>query len=183
MRIYAGYEITYECPQPTPILLMLSLHPSRLGDLLAPATMTIAPPLPVRHYHDIYGNACSRIAAPAGTFTVSSDFMINDSGAPDIVEPDAGQLPVEELPDDVLLYLLGSRYCDTDHLSEPGLVAVRQRPARLAPRAGHLRLRPRAPHVRLPARARPRGRPGTDSASSAACAATSRIWRSRCAAA
>jgi transglutaminase-like putative cysteine protease len=117
MLIRAGYEITYECPRPTPMVLMLSLHPSRLGDLTAPAPMAFDPPMPVRHYRDLYGNVCSRVAALAGAFTVSSGFLVNDSGLPDIVEPDAEQLPVEELPDDVLVYLLGSRYCDTDHLS------------------------------------------------------------------
>lgn len=117
MQIRAGYEITYECPQPTPMVLMLSVHPSRAADLAGPAVMTLDPPLPVRHYRDIYGNVCSRISAPAGIFTVASDLVISDSGTPDIVEPDAEQLPIEELPDDVLVYLLGSRYCDTDHLA------------------------------------------------------------------
>jgi transglutaminase-like putative cysteine protease len=117
MLIRAGYQITYECPQPTPMLLMLSVHPSRAGDLAGPAAMTLDPPLPVRHYADIYGNVGSRIAVPAGVITIASDFKINDSGAPDSVEPSAGQLPVEQLPDDVLIYLLGSRYCDTDRLA------------------------------------------------------------------
>jgi transglutaminase-like putative cysteine protease len=117
MLIRAGYEITYECPRPTPMVLMLSLHPSRLSDLTAPAPMAFDPLLPVTHYGDLYGNTCSRIAAPAGPVTISSDFIINDSGLPDDVAPEAEQLPVEQLPDDVLVYLLGSRYCDTDHLS------------------------------------------------------------------
>src|SRR5688572_8247279 len=117
MQIRAGYEITYECSQPTPMVLMLSVHPTRLDDIVTPAPMRIEPVMPVRHYRDIYGNVCTRVAAPAGMITISSEFVINDSGEPDIVEPDAEQLPVEELPDDVLLYLLGSRYCDTDHLS------------------------------------------------------------------
>jgi transglutaminase-like putative cysteine protease len=117
MLIRAGYEITYECPRPTPMVLMLSLHPSRLGDLTAPAPMVLDPPLPVEHFHDLYGNICSRIAAPAGAVTISSDFIVSDSGLPDAVEPGARQVAVEKLPDDVLVYLLGSRYCDTDHLS------------------------------------------------------------------
>ena len=117
MQIRAGYQITYECPKPTPMLLMLSVHPSRAGDLVSPAAMTFDPPLPVRHYRDLYGNVCSRIVAPAGMITFASDFLIDDSGTPDIIEPDAGQLPVEALPDDVLVYLLGSRYCDTDQLA------------------------------------------------------------------
>jgi transglutaminase-like putative cysteine protease len=117
MQIRAGYEITYECPRPTPMVLMLSVHPSRLDDLASPAPMVLDPPVPVQHYRDLYGNLCSRIAAPAGLVTISSDFIINDSGQLDAVAPEAPQIPVERLPDEVLLYLLGSRYCDTDHLA------------------------------------------------------------------
>ena len=117
MQIRAGYEITYECPQPTPMVLMLSLHPTRQGDLLTPVRMTFDPVVDARDYRDLHGNICTRILAPAGRFTVSSDFLVSDTGEPDIVEPEAEQLPVQDLPDDVLIYLLGSRYCDTDHLS------------------------------------------------------------------
>jgi len=119
MQIRAGFEITYECPQPTPMVLMLSLHPTRVPDLVVPAAAALKfdPPLEARDYRDIHGNTCTRVLAPAGRITVASDFIVNDSGVPDIVEADAGQLPVQELSDDVLVYLLGSRYCDTDHLS------------------------------------------------------------------
>ena len=117
MRIRCGYEISYECPRPTPMVLMLGVHPSRTADLVTPASMALAPAVPARHYSDLYGNVCTRIVAPAGAITISSHFVINDSGAPDAVVPDAEHLPVEALPDDVLIYLLGSRYCDTDHLS------------------------------------------------------------------
>ncbi len=117
MQIRAGYEITYECPQETPMLLMLNVHPVRVPDLLTPARMVVDPPVEVREYRDVYGNACSRIVASPGPVTLSSEFVISDSGLPDIVEPDAAQVPVQELPDDVMVFMLGSRYCDTDHLS------------------------------------------------------------------
>jgi transglutaminase-like putative cysteine protease len=117
MRIRAGYEITYDCPQPTPMVLMLSVHPTRLADLVTPQTMTFDPPVKAREYRDLYGNICTRIVAPKGRIRVSSDFLVNDTGEPDIVEPEAEQLPVADLPDDVMVFLLGSRYCDTDHLS------------------------------------------------------------------
>jgi transglutaminase-like putative cysteine protease len=117
MHIRAGYEITYECPAPTPMVLMLSVHPVRQSDLLTPANMTLDPAVEAREFRDIYGNICSRIVAPAGHITIASDFLINDSGALDIVEPEAKQLPIQELPDDVMIYVLGSRYCDTDHLA------------------------------------------------------------------
>ena len=118
MQIRAGYEIAYDCPQPTPMVLMLSVHPTRLPDLVTPHCIVFDPPIEARDYRDLFGNICTRITAPAGRFTASCNFIIADSGRPDIVEPEAEQMPVAELPDDVLVYLLGSRYCDTDHLSD-----------------------------------------------------------------
>jgi transglutaminase-like putative cysteine protease len=117
MQIRAGFEIVYECPQPTPMVLMLSVHPTRLPDLVTPHQIRLDPAIEPREYRDLYGNICTRITAPKGRIAVACDFTINDSGLPDIVEADAEQLPVAELPDDVMVYLLGSRYCDTDHLA------------------------------------------------------------------
>ncbi len=118
MKIHAGFEIAYDCPQATPMLLMLNPHPSRLGDLDRPHRITTVPGVDQRQYQDRYGNTCTRIVAPAGRLTLATDFHVADSGAPDRVEPLARQIPVEQLPDDVLVYLLGSRYCDTDRLME-----------------------------------------------------------------
>ena len=116
MKIRAGYEIGYETVQPTPMLLMLSVHPSRVADLLTPEGMTLNPPVPLSQYRDGFDNICSRIVAPPGRITISADFMIADSGEPDIVAPDAQQAAIQDLPDEVVVYLLGSRYCDTDKL-------------------------------------------------------------------
>jgi transglutaminase-like putative cysteine protease len=71
----------------------------------------------VRQYIDGFGNICSRVLAPAGRFTLSADFIIRDTGLVDDYAPEAKQIPVEDLPDEVLVYLLGSRYCETDRLS------------------------------------------------------------------
>jgi transglutaminase-like putative cysteine protease len=117
MKIRAGYEISHECPQPTPMILMLSVHPSRLPDLAGSHRIVFDPPVAARDYTDTFGNTCTRVLAPPGRFTVATDFVIGDPGTPDVVEPGAEQVPVQDLPDDVLIYLLGSRYCDTDHLS------------------------------------------------------------------
>ena len=117
MKIRAGYEIAYECPQPTPMVLMLGVHPSRMADLAAPLRMDFDPPIAARDYRDTFGNICTRIVAPPGRVTVATDFIVGDPGTPDVVAPGAEQVPVQEQPDDVLVYLLGSRYCDTDHLS------------------------------------------------------------------
>jgi transglutaminase-like putative cysteine protease len=92
------------------------VHPSRLPDLLSPQHIVFDPPVNAVHYRDAFDNICTRIVAPAGRMTIASDFLIHDTGLPDLVAPDAPQVPVEQLPHDVLVYLLGSRYCDTEHL-------------------------------------------------------------------
>jgi transglutaminase-like putative cysteine protease len=117
MKIRAGYEIAYECPQPTPMLLLLTIHPTREKDLLTPAPMRFDPPVPAEHFRDSFGNVATRITAPAGRLTISSDFVIADPGVPDLVAPEARETPIERLPHDVLPFLLASRYCDVDRLS------------------------------------------------------------------
>jgi transglutaminase-like putative cysteine protease len=118
MRIRAGFDITYECPEASPMMLMLSVHPSRLDDLETPDTLKTDPPTPVSHYRDDFDNICTRILAPPGRLNLSADFVVRDDGRPDILAPQAAQTPVEDLPDEVLIYLLGSRYCETDRLSD-----------------------------------------------------------------
>jgi len=118
MRISAGCQITYDCPQPTPMLLMVSPHPTRFPDLIGPHRMMFDPPIVAHDYSDSFGNRCTRIIAPAGRLVISTQFLINDSGLTDHIVPMAQQRRVEELPDDMMVYLLGSRYCDTDRLSD-----------------------------------------------------------------
>jgi transglutaminase-like putative cysteine protease len=116
MKIRCGFDIAFELPQPAPMILMLSVHPGRLPDLLSPQNFIFSPDVAHREYRDSFGNICMRVLAPAGRFGVRTDFLIRDSGQPDEYAPAAAQHPVEALPDDVLVYLLGSRYCDTEHL-------------------------------------------------------------------
>ena len=118
MKIRAGYEISYDCPQPTPMILTLSVHPSRFSDLLTPNLMRLDPPIPAKTYHDGFGNFCHVIRAPAGRLTVSADFLVQDSGAPDEIAPEAVQHPLQALPVEHLVYMLGSRYCETDRFTE-----------------------------------------------------------------
>ncbi|MEQ9606566.1 MAG: transglutaminase family protein [Kiloniellaceae bacterium] len=118
MRIMAGFRIGFSCPQETPILLALRTHPSRRHDLLSEDRLVFDPGLPSHSYLDGFGNLCTRIVAPAGDILVHTEFLVRDSGQPDPVVPDARQHQIEELPDDVLVYLLGSRYVDTDHLGD-----------------------------------------------------------------
>jgi transglutaminase-like putative cysteine protease len=118
MRIRCGYDLSYQCPQPTPMLLMISVHPSRANDMLTDGTVAFQPWMPASTYTDGFGNLCTRILAPAGLTRITTDFIMRDSGLPDEVAPLAEQMPVEDVPDYALEYLLGSRYCETDRLSE-----------------------------------------------------------------
>jgi transglutaminase-like putative cysteine protease len=118
MQIRIGYELTYACPQRTPMILTLNVHYSRVSDLVVPDHIVTHPPVPVTAYRDGFGNWCSRIVAPLGEVRISSNAVINDTGLPDAPDPLATQHAVEDLPSDTLVYLLGSRYCETDRLSE-----------------------------------------------------------------
>lgn len=118
MRIRAGYRVAYESPQPTSMLLILSVHPSRRVDLLSPDAPVFDPPLQSRSYVDGFGNICHRVVAPAGRTTISANFEIYDDGTPDVVQSDAAQQDINDLPDDVLVLLLGSRYCETERLGD-----------------------------------------------------------------
>ena len=117
MQIRAGFELIYECPQPTPMIAMLNIHYTRASDVVVPDHLVTAPSLPISAYRDSFGNWCSRLVAPAGVTTISTDTLVNDSGLPDIIAPDARQTPVEQLPEETLIFLLGSRYCETDRLA------------------------------------------------------------------
>src|SRR6185503_9966024 len=117
MQIRFGYELVYECPKPTPMILVLNLHYSRASDVVTPDHVLTQPSLPISAYRDSYGNWCSRVVLPLGETRITTDAVVRDSGAADLVVPDAAQVAVESLPDDVLLFLLGSRYCETDRLA------------------------------------------------------------------
>ena len=118
MQIRVGYEFRYTFPQPTPLLLTASIHYSRASDLVRPDYLRTEPSVPVESYRDGFGNWCVRLLAPAGKLRISADTVIHDSGVPDAVAPSAQQVPIEALPEETLVFLLGSRYCETDLLSE-----------------------------------------------------------------
>ena len=118
MEIKVGFEITYAAVQPTPMVIMLSIHPSRFSDIVGTEPITAEPDVPIGFYRDSFGNVCGRLVAPAGGVTLRGDALVRDSGLPDAVVPTAQQLPIDQLPDDVLLYLMASRYCETDKLTD-----------------------------------------------------------------
>jgi transglutaminase-like putative cysteine protease len=117
MLIRLGYEIEYQCAQATPMILNLNVHYSRTSDLLRPDVLITDPSVPMSMYRDVFGNWCTRTVAPPGRFRISADAMIRDSGVPEAASPYAFEHTVESLPDDTLMFLLPSRYCETEHLA------------------------------------------------------------------
>jgi transglutaminase-like putative cysteine protease len=119
MLIRAGYELVYEFVQATPMILNLNVHYSRSQDLVRPDTLSTVPAVPLSSYRDGFGNWCTRLIAPPGSFTITADALITDSGLPEPEFPHAFEHTVESLPDETLAYLLPSRYCETELLAAP----------------------------------------------------------------
>jgi transglutaminase-like putative cysteine protease len=118
MLIRLGYELVFNLPEPVPLLLLLHTHPSRAASLRKPDRVRTEPAVRVEEFTDWFGNRCGRVVASAGRFRVWNDTLVEDSGEPDPVSPDAEQHPVEGLPAEALQFLLASRYCEVDRLSE-----------------------------------------------------------------
>jgi transglutaminase-like putative cysteine protease len=118
MIIKIGFDIRFKLFGPTPMILMLFVHPSRRGDLRSEERLVVEPELPVTTYTDLFGNVAGRLFAPEGNIRFTLDALIEDSGKPDRTPCDAVQHKVEELPDEVLAFLLPSRYCEVDKLSD-----------------------------------------------------------------
>lgn len=118
MLIRYGYDIAITCTEPVPMVCLLGVHPERAADVRSVQQMVTRPEVAITTYRDLYGNLCRRLVAPAGDFSLSEDGTIEDHGEPDPVDWDAAEIPVADLPDDCLVYLTGSRYCETDLLSQ-----------------------------------------------------------------
>lgn len=118
MKIGIGYEFIYHLPQSTPMILTVSIHYSRASDIVIPDHLTTDPPVPIVAYRDGFGNWCNRILAPPGTIQIKGAGQVRDTGIPDVVALSAQQHAVTDLPEETLVFLLGSRYCETDLLSE-----------------------------------------------------------------
>src|SRR5579864_6686205 len=112
MQTRLGYELIYDFPQPTPMILALSIHYSRASDIIIPDHLTTDPAVPIGGYRDGFGNWCTRLVAPRGSFRIKTDALIRDTGEPDPVIPDAAQHAIQDLPEEALVFLLGSRYCE-----------------------------------------------------------------------
>jgi len=117
MLIRAGYDIAFSSSQDVPMLANLSVHPSRNKDLRTAHRIFTTPDVPLYDFVDSFGNICTRFTMPAGGITLSCGFVIEDDFEPDVVAPDARQSALKDIPDDILMYLLASRYCETDRLT------------------------------------------------------------------
>jgi transglutaminase-like putative cysteine protease len=117
MLIRLGYEIVHEFAQVAPMILNLNVHYSRASDLVRSDTIITTPTVPLSMYRDNFGNWCTRVLAPPGSFKISADALIRDSGIAEPTFPYAFEHTVQSLPDETLVYLLPSRYCETEHLA------------------------------------------------------------------
>src|SRR5437588_12968001 len=107
MKIRVGFEMIYDFPQPTPMIMVLGTHFTRASDIIVPDHLTTNPSVPVTPYRDGFGNWCSRIVAPAGRMPLSADGVVPDTGLPAAIVPSAIQHAVEGLPPGTLVSLLG----------------------------------------------------------------------------
>jgi transglutaminase-like putative cysteine protease len=117
MTLRVGYDIQFEIPASVAMVALLNVHPSRVADLRGPDELCIEPAAQINSFIDSFGNRCARFVAQQGPLRLSSSTLIYDSGLPDRVSPDAREIPVQELPFEVLRYLYNSRYCEVDRFS------------------------------------------------------------------
>jgi transglutaminase-like putative cysteine protease len=118
MYIKVGYELIYDCPQPTPVLLMLNIHYSHAYEIVTPDHLVVSPVVEVTAYRDGFGNWCRRLEMPTGRTKISTSAVVRSTGIADPVVPGARQHPISQLPEDTLVYLLPSRYCETELLNQ-----------------------------------------------------------------
>jgi len=118
MLIRLGYDIQFDLPLDVPFVGLVNVHPSRVKDLREPDELTVEPTAPITRFVDSFGNRSTRFRAAAGPLRLYNSTLIEDSGEPDSVDRSAREVPVESLPEETLMYLLSSRYCEVDLLSD-----------------------------------------------------------------
>jgi transglutaminase-like putative cysteine protease len=107
----------FEIPAPVTMVALLHVHPSRAMDLRASDEVQAEPAVPIESFLDSFGNRCCRFVAQQGPLRLSNSTLIYDSGEADQVRPDAQEVPIQELPPEILRYLYNSRYCEVDRFS------------------------------------------------------------------
>ena len=117
MLIRLGYDIEFNIPQPVAVVALLSVHPSRAPDLFEPDELNIDPMVQKENYFDQFGNRSTRFFAPQGKLHVWNSTLIHDSAEKDLIDYQAQQHPAIDLPVENLTFLMNSRYCEVDRLS------------------------------------------------------------------
>jgi transglutaminase-like putative cysteine protease len=117
LLIRLAYDIQFDIPAPVAMVALLNVHPSRSRDLLEPDEMQTEPRLEITHYIDSFGNRCARFVAPQGPLRLFNSTLIQDSGVPDEFNWMARESAVGDLPNEMLSFLLNSRYCEVDRFS------------------------------------------------------------------
>lgn len=118
MLIRAGYDLICNFPLATPTIFMLYVHPSREHLLKKEDYILTEPAIPIINYVDYFGNRCARMRVPAGRLQLRNEIIVLDSGTPNVIDEAAKPLPVDELPAEVLPFLLASRYCEVDLMGD-----------------------------------------------------------------
>ena len=118
MYIKIGFDIVFDLPLATPFITMLDVHPTRVSSLMTPDDIQIFPNVPSTRYLDSFGNVCRRFVAQAGQLRLTQTAIVSDTGELDARDLSALKLPVDQLPFEVLMFLLGSRYCEVDILKD-----------------------------------------------------------------
>ena len=182
MKIHVGFDLTYQSAHATPMVFMLNVHPSRAPDLVTPDRLRITPARSITPYVDGFGNKCVRVLAPPGQLRIACDTIVADSGRPDRVDLSAEQHAVADLPHDALVYLLASRYCETDLMMDKAWELFGATPPGWRRVQAICNFGTIVSNSTISTPTRPAA-PRAASPSSAACAAISRISPSRSAAA
>ena len=118
MWLRTSCYITFDVSVPTPFILMLRPR-SGANQWVAHEDCTLTPSVPITDFVDGYGNLCERLVAPPGEFTFSRSSDVSTPGGID-VSPGAPFHEVQNLPEEVLTYLLPSRYCESDQFTDLG---------------------------------------------------------------
>jgi transglutaminase-like putative cysteine protease len=116
MYIRVGCEFRYEATWPTPTVMLVQPHPDYEQQVVY-EDWQFTPDLTLSSFHDVYNNRSQRLLLPTGAQVVRYDALVRVGNSADEVAPEAQQMPIEALPDDVLHYLLPSRFCLSDVLS------------------------------------------------------------------
>src|SRR2546428_63264 len=107
MQIRIGYDLSFEAPQPTPMQLMLYVHPDQAPALRRPEWIVVEPATAVEGFLDSFGNRAARILAPTGLLRIRYDNVIDDSGRLDVPIEGLPLTPVHQMPAERVVSLRG----------------------------------------------------------------------------